>query len=155
MGEVDALIRDKPDNPYFWELKGNLYFRSGKYRDAIPHLRKSLQISGGQESSLVQAELAKALLATGDGATLDEAIALLRRSILRDDSYAIAHHQLATALYKKGLGPQAELAAALGYFAEGNVKQAQIFANRALIKLQRGSPEWIRAEDIAKYKEPT
>lgn len=155
MGEVDALIRDKPDNPYFWELKGNLYLRTGKYRDAIPHLRKSLQISGGQEPSLVQAELAKALLATGDGATLDEAIALLRRSILRDDSYAIAHHQLATALYKKGLGPQAELAAAQGYFAEGNVKQAQIFANRALTKLQRGSPEWIRAEDIAKYKEPT
>ena len=24
IGEVDALIREKPDNPYFWELKGNL-----------------------------------------------------------------------------------------------------------------------------------
>ena len=54
----------------------------------------------------------------------------------------------------KGPRPQAELAAAQGYFAEGNVKQAQTFANRALTKLPRGSPEWIRAEDIAKYKEP-
>ena len=24
-GEIDALIREKPDNPYFWELKGELY----------------------------------------------------------------------------------------------------------------------------------
>ena len=23
MADVDALIREKPDNPYFWELKGN------------------------------------------------------------------------------------------------------------------------------------
>jgi predicted Zn-dependent protease len=38
---------------------------------------------------------------------------------------------------------------------EGNVKQAQIFAKRAQLKLPRGSPEWIRAEDIVNYKEPT
>ena len=25
--EVDALIRDKPDNPYFWEVKGDLLMR--------------------------------------------------------------------------------------------------------------------------------
>ena len=100
MGEVDALIKDEPDNPYFWELKGNLYFRSGKYRDAIPHLRKSLQVSGGQEPSLVQAELAKALLATGDGRP-GRGHSFLRRSILRDDPTHAPHHQLATALYKR------------------------------------------------------
>jgi len=32
---------------------------------------------------------------------------------------------------------------------------SQIFAKRALAKLPRGSPEWIRAEDIANYKAPT
>jgi predicted Zn-dependent protease len=154
MGEVDALVRDRPDNPYFIELKGNIYLRSGKNREAIPHLRKALQLAGGQES-LIQAELARALLGTEDPGSLEEAITLLRRSILKDDSYAPAHHQLATALYKKGWGPQAELAAAQGYFAEGNVKQAQTFAKRALTKLQPGSPEWLRADDIAKYKEPT
>src|SRR5262249_58229991 len=26
MGEVDALLRDKPDNPFFWELRGILLF---------------------------------------------------------------------------------------------------------------------------------
>jgi predicted Zn-dependent protease len=51
--------------------------------------------------------------------------------------------------------PQSELAAAQAHFIDGNVKQAQIFAKRALSKLPRGTPEWIRAEDIVNYKEQT
>jgi predicted Zn-dependent protease len=86
---------------------------------------------------------------------VDEAIALLRKAIAQDDNNSIAHHQLAKAYYKKGLYPQADLAAAQAHFVEGNIKQAHIFAKRALVKLQRGSPEWIRAEDIVNYKEPT
>jgi predicted Zn-dependent protease len=117
-------------------------------------LRKALQLAGGGEP-LMQAELAQSLLATEDAGKLDEAIALLRRSIVLDDGYSTAHHQLAKALYKKGLYPQADLAAAQAHFVEGNVKQAQIFAKRALAKLPRGSPEWIRAEDIVNYKTPT
>lgn len=153
IGEVDALIREKPDNPYFWEIKGSFLRWSGKNREAIPHLRKALQLAGGSES-LIQVELAQAMLATEDAPLLDEAVTLLRRSILTDPGHSLAHHQLATAYYRKGLYPQADLAAAQGHFAEGNVKQAQTFANRALAKLPRGSPEWIRAEDITKYKAP-
>jgi predicted Zn-dependent protease len=154
MSEVDALLREKPDNPYFWELKGNLYFWTGKYKESIPYLRKGLQLAGGNEP-LIQAQLAQSLLATEDNAVVDEAIALLRRAVALDENYSVTHHQLAKAYYKKGLYPQADLAAAQANFVEGNVKQAQIFAKRALAKLPRGSPEWIRAEDIINYKEPT
>ena len=35
MGEVDALIKERPDNPYFWEIKGSFYYWSGKQREAI------------------------------------------------------------------------------------------------------------------------
>ena len=154
MAEVDALIREKPDNAYFWELKGNLYYWTGKYAESITPLRKALQLAGGAEP-LMQSELAQSLLATEDPGKVDEAIGLLRRSIVLDDTYAPTHHQLANALYKKGLYPQADLAAAQAHFVEGNVKQAQIFAKRALAKLPRGSPEWIRAEDIINYKAPT
>jgi predicted Zn-dependent protease len=154
IGEVDALLREQPNNPYFWELKGNLYYWNGKYEQAIPALRKSLALVGNDES-LIQAELAQTLLATESPAVLNEAVALLRRSILLDDAYSTAHHQLAQAFYKQGKFPQADLAAAQAHFVEGNVKQAKIFAKRALAKLPRGSPEWIRAEDIINYKEQT
>jgi predicted Zn-dependent protease len=154
MADVDALLRERPDNPYFWELKGTLLFWVGKYREAIAPLRKSLQLAGGDES-LLQVGLAQALLATDDGSQLEEAIKLLRRASALDDDNSMTHHQLAKAYYKQGQFPQADLEAAQAQFIEGNIKQAQIFARRALAKLPRGSPEWIRAEDIINYKENT
>ena len=86
---------------------------------------------------------------------MDEAITLLRRAIALDDSIPPPTTSWPRRFYKKGQFPQADLAAAQAHFVEGNVKQAQIFAKRALVKLPRGSPEWIRAEDIINYKEPT
>jgi predicted Zn-dependent protease len=153
LAEVDALIRERPENPYFWELKGNLLYWSGKHRDSVVPLRKSLQLAGGNEP-LLQSQLAQALLALEDQGVLEESIGLLRRSIATDKENSLSHHNLAKAYYRKGLYPQADLAAAHGHFAEGNVKQAQIFANRALVKLPRGTPEWLQAEDLVKYKAP-
>ena len=154
MGEVDALIKEKPDNPYFWELKSQLQFWTGKYREAIAPMRKALQLAGG-EDPLMEIALAQSLLAMEDAAVVDEAITLLRRAITRDDQNSMPFHQLAKALAKKGQIPQADLAAAQAHFVEGNVKQAQIFAKRAIGHLPRGSPEWIRAEDIINYKQQT
>ena len=154
MGEVDALIREQPNNPYFWELKGNFQFWAGQYKEAIPSLRKALQLTGGT-ASLIQVDLAQSLLSTEDPAVLDEAIALLRRANVADEDNSAGHHQLARALYRKGLQPQADLATAQAHFVEGNVKQAQIFAKRAQFKLKQGTPEWLRAEDIVTFKEPT
>ena len=154
IGEVDALIKEDPINPYFSELKGNLLYWSGKHRESIPLLRKALQLAGGEEP-LLQSQLAQSLLATEEASLLDEAMTLLRRSILTDATHAPSHHQLAKAYYRKGLQPQADLAAAQGHFAEGNIKQAHIFAKRAILKLSRGSPEWLSADDIIQYKEPS
>jgi predicted Zn-dependent protease len=154
IGEVDALIKEQPNNPYFWELKGNLQFRQGLYKDAIPNLRKGLQLAGGEEP-LMQVYLAQALLGTEQPAALDEALPILRKAVIRDGDNSTAYHQLATAFYKKSQFPQADLAAAQAHFIEGNVKQAQIFAKRAQSKLPQGSPEWIKAEDIISFKIPT
>lgn len=154
MGEVDALIKEQPNNPYFHELKGSLYFFAGRYAEALPSLRRALQLAGGEEP-LMQANLAQALVATENSAMIDEALPLLRKSVVRDDDNARAYHTLATALARKGQVPQAEYAAAQANFIEGNFKQAQIFAKRAQAKLPQGSPEWNKAEEIISYKIPT
>jgi len=153
---VDALIRERPENAYFWEVKGSFHFQSGRQREAIGPLRKALQLSGGNES-LIQVQLAQALLGTEDKAVLEEAIGLLKRAAAADPSHATAYNLLGTALMKKGDAylPQAEIATAQGRFAEGNIKEAQRFAKRALTKLPPGSPEWLRADDIIKYKQPS
>jgi predicted Zn-dependent protease len=152
IGEVEALIKERPDNPYFWELKGNFHYWGGKHREAIPPLRKALQLAGGSEP-LMQVELAQAMLATEDRGLLDEATGLLKRASAADPNHATAHHLLGTAFARKGEYPKAELAAAQAHFAEGNIKEAHRFAKRAVTKLAPGSPDWLRADDIIKYKQ--
>ena len=48
--------------------------------------------------------------------------------------------------------PQAELATAEGYFYGGDYKDAKIFAMRAQQKMKRGSPGWVRAQDIINFR---
>jgi predicted Zn-dependent protease len=152
IGEVDALIKEMPDNPFFWEIKASFLFRGGKQREAIAPYRKALQLSG--DEPLIQVGLAQAMLGTEDQALLEEAIGLLKRAVNVDSGNAGAYNLLGTALARKGLMPQAEFATAMGRFAAGNIKEAQTFAKRAITKLPPGSPEWLRADDIIKYKEP-
>ena len=156
IGEVEALIREHPQNQYFWEIKGSFHYQGGKQREAVAPLRKALQLAGGNEP-LLQVQLAQALLGSEDRAVLDEVIGLLKRASAADPQHATAYNLLGTALVKKGDAylPQAEIATAQGRFAEGNIKEAQRFAKRALTKLPPGSPEWLRADDIIKYKQPS
>jgi predicted Zn-dependent protease len=153
IGEVEGLIRDMPDSPFFWEIKGSFLYRAGKHRQAIGPLRKALQLSG--DEPLIQVELAQAMLGTEDQGLLDEAIGLLKRAVAADRDNAGAYNHLGTALARKGKMPQAEFATAMGRFAAGDIKEAQIFAKRAIRALPPGTPEWLQADDIIKYKLPT
>jgi predicted Zn-dependent protease len=153
IGEVEALIRDRPENPFFWEIKGSFHYRAGKHREAMAPLRKALQLAGNEP--LIQVELAQAMLGSEERALLEEAIGLLKRAVASDPENASAYNLLGTALARKGQMPEAEIATARGRFAAGDIKEAQRFAKRAITKLPPGSPDWLRADDIIKYKQPT
>lgn len=149
--EIDALLREKPDNAYFWELKGEMLFRRGQAGPAIEPLRKALKMLG--DSSLIRVRIAQAMLATNDPRLLDEVIAHCRQALV-DDINPHGYRLLATAYYKKNQLPLADVNQAQAYFYEGDLKQAQIFAKRAQTKLRQGSPEWIKADDIINFKPP-
>ncbi len=150
MPEVDALIREQPKNPYFHELKADVLMRTGKAREAVPHLRQALKLING-EAPLISVRLAQALVSADDAAGVDEAIQLSRKSLIADPNPQ-AYRLLANGYHKKGKVPEADLAIAEAHYAEGDIKQAQIFAKRAQRGLKAGSPEGLRAGDIVNYK---
>ena len=152
LAETNSLIRDRPSNPYFWELKGDLLMRSGKMRDAIPSLRQALKLA--PDTSLMRVQLAAALQNENSKAATNESVKLLRRSLV-DDQNSRAFRLLANGYYKQGKRPKADAMIAQAYFQEGNLKQAQIFAKRAQIKLRTGTPEWLKNDDIVNYKPRT
>lgn len=150
LSEINYLIKARPQYPYFWEVKGDLLMRSGKSKEAIPHLRKAISLTRGG-ASLIRVQLATALQNSGGKGSLNESVKLLRKSLIGDKNPR-AYRLLATAYYKKGDRPKADAMTAQAYFFEGNLKQAQIFAQRAHRALKAGSPEWIKNEDILKYR---
>jgi predicted Zn-dependent protease len=148
--EVEALIKERPDYPYFHELKADLLIRSGKGQEAIPHLRHAMKLTGS-EPPLMAVRLAQALIASNDPKNVEDAIAMARKS-LHVDQNPQAYRILAQGYGTKGLTPQADIAIAEAHFLEGNIKQAKIFAQRSQRGLKSGSPEALRAGDIMNYK---
>lgn len=147
--EIDTLIRDQPQNPYFYEVKGDLLMRSGRMQQAVPLMRQALKLA--PDSSLIRVQLAIALLQSNEQGAVEESVALLRKSLIEDQN-AQAYRMLASAYYKQGKGPEADAMTAQAYFLEGNLKQSQIFAKRAESKLRPGTPEWIKNSDILNYQ---
>jgi len=150
--EVDALIREKPDNPYFWEVKGDLLMRNGRIKEAVGPLRQAMKML--PDAALIRVQLATALLQQDDkSANTGEAVELLRKSLI-EDANPRAYTLLADAYYRGGREAEAYAMTAQARFLEGNLKEAQIFAKRAQVKLKPGTPEWTKNDDILNYKPP-
>jgi predicted Zn-dependent protease len=163
MPQLDALIAAKPDWPYFYELKGQFLFESGKAAAAIPPLREAVRLA--PEEPLIRVMLAQALLGINDPKLVDEAITNLRTALAREDSSAMGYRQLASAYArkaeaakaagaKKQFMAQAELASAEAYFYEGQLKRAKQQAKRAKAGFVDGTPNWYKADDILAFEVP-
>ncbi|MFT3731697.1 MAG: M48 family metalloprotease [Hyphomicrobium sp.] len=151
--QTDSMIRENPSYPYFHELRADFLMRSGKLAAAVPSLRQALKLA--PNSPLIRVELATAVQSLNGEDAQKEAIDLLRKSLVEDPENGHAYRLLATIYYKQGRGPEADAMTAQAFFNEGDVKQAQVFAKRAQLKLRSGSPEWLKNDDIINYKPQT
>lgn len=151
MNEVDALVRDYPQNPYFLEMKGDLLQKAGQPGAAIAPLRKAIAILNNR-APLISVQLAQVMLQTRNSKFTDDAVRLLKQAIVAENDNPMAYNLLGQAYHNKGLYPQSYLARAQGLFYFGSVKEAKTFAQRAQAGLPNGSPEWIKADDIIRFK---
>jgi predicted Zn-dependent protease len=148
--QIDGLIREQPGNPYFWELKGQALLEFGRAQEAVAPLRKAVSLAPSAQP--IRVLLGRALVATEDPKTLDEAIRELANAMQRDPDDVEGWRFLSQAYGRKGDIGQAELAAARSYFAAGDYSNAATQANRAQAKLPPNSPGWLKAEDILNYR---
>jgi len=146
---IDALIASAPNNPYFYELKGQALLEGGHTAAAIPPLRRAVQLA--PDPALIQVTLGQALIATNDAKQVEEAIPLLRAALAKEPEAADAYLQLAMAYGRKGDLADADLASAQAAFARGDNKTARQLAARAKERFPIGSPGWVRADDIVAF----
>ena len=152
IGQIDGLIQAQPNNPYFYELKGQALVEGGRPAEAIAPLRQAVQLS--HNTPLIEILLAQALNATDNPKNAEEAVGLLRTAISREPESPEAYSQLAMAYGRKGDVANADLASAQAAFSRGDLKTARQLAARAKTRLPVGSPAWVRADDIVNVKPP-
>jgi predicted Zn-dependent protease len=148
--QIDALIQAQPNNPYFYELRGQALLEGARPAEAIAPLRKAVAMSGG--APLIEMLLGQAMVATNNTATTEEAITLLRKALARETEAPLGYSQLAMAYGRKGDLAQADLAAAQAAFLRGDNKTARELAARAKTRFAVGSPGWVKADDIVAAK---
>jgi len=152
--KVDALLKTQPQNPYFLELRGDVLMKANKPADAAATYAKAVKLDPSR-SGVMQVSYGRALLAVGSDKAVDQAVKVLRAGIERDRENPSAYMPLSQAYGRLGDIGQAELAAAEGHYYSGSYLEAKVFAARAQQKLKRGSPGWVRAQDIINFKDPS
>ncbi|MDD5586688.1 MAG: M48 family metalloprotease [Alphaproteobacteria bacterium] len=150
---TDGLIKEEPKNPFFIELKAQMLFENSQVDEAVTHYRKALDLL--PDSALLRLEYARALLESNHPETLDEVIRQLTEANRKEPHDPEIWRLLASAWGQKNeitkdakYGGYASYALAEESAARGADREAKQFADRALKVLPKGSPYWLRAQDI-------
>ncbi len=147
LSEANALLAIDPHDPYFLELKGQILLESGRPADAIAPLREATQRSG--DSPLIASMLGHALIATEKRDNFVEAKQVLKNAVARDNQNPFAWYQLGIIYDQEGDYSRAALATAERNNLEGDPKLALASAQAAMKGIPAGSPDYLRAQDIA------
>lgn len=149
IGLIDGLIAAQPGNPYFHELKGQALLEAGRARESVAPLRRAAALAPAGQP--IRVMLGHALVASDQTA---EAISVLTKVTQADSEDGDAYQFLAMAYDRKNDVPQAQLAAAQGFFLAGQYVEARTQADRAKKQFKEGSPGWLKADDILNYRPP-
>ena len=151
MEEANALLAAAPDDPYFLELKGQILLEAGKPLEALAPLRRATDLTKNQP--LIATTFGHALIATDEAAGtrvhFAEAERVLKSALSRDRENPFAWYVLGVVYANKGDLPRAQLASAEQQVLSGHNNEALRSAETAESGLPRGSPDWLRAQDIA------
>jgi predicted Zn-dependent protease len=147
--EIDSLIKEIPQNPYFWELKGQALLEGGRTADAVAPLKQALKLL--PNNGLISMMLAQAQLGSESPENARAALESLRVAARTESDTVQLHALRAQAYGKLGDIPKAELSTAEAAIRRGDRELAVQKAKVALRSLKQNSPEWLRANDILTY----
>lgn len=143
---VDNLLKDFPNDPYFTELKAQMYFENSRIPESIRYYRKAVELAPNEP--LLKLSLGRALLQTENPEHHKQAIGLLKDVVQTNRRNAFAWKQLGIAQGRTGLSGEAALSLAEVANISGNEELKRQQAEKASSLLPYGSPGWLRAQDL-------
>src|SRR5262249_30994157 len=114
---IDGLLAEKPNDPYFNELKGQMLFENGKVAEAIEPYQLAVKLV--PDSGLLRTGLAQAQIESQDPGLIKSAIQNLEESWRLDEENLLTLKLLATAYGRDGQQGMAALQLAELAFIQG------------------------------------
>lgn len=140
---TQTLIARNPNNPYYYELLGDIEYQYGAYDDSVASYEKSLKLT--KNAPQIETALALVLSERNKLGDKERAKELCKRVILTEPtplSYWI--------LARVTDGGESDWAMAEYYNMNGDKKNAKKYAKSAQKKSKKDSPEYIKSGDILK-----
>lgn len=140
---TQTLIARNPNNPYYYELLGDIEYQYGAYDDSVASYEKSLKLT--KNAPQIETALALVLSERNKLGDKERAKELCKRVILTEPSplsYWI--------LTRVTDGGESDWAMAEYYNMNGDKKNAKKYAKSAQKKSKKDSPEYIKSGDILK-----
>ena len=144
--EASSLAKEEPNNPYFWELLGQIHVEMSQPDKGIGPYQKSVDLL--PNAPLLRISLAAAQLATERPAMVKPAVDNLKIALHEENDNTFGWYEAAQAYSDAGNEAMANLSTAELDYTVGNYQAAQHFAMLAQHNLPAGSPDWQRATDI-------
>lgn len=140
---IDAAIELRPEDPYYYELKGQILLESRRINEAVAAYGQAVELA--PRDALILAGHGRALLAAGQNKA---ALSALEKARARDARDARMLRDLGSAYASTGQNGMASLVTAERYALLGRTEDAELHARRAVGQLPVGSTGWQRAQDV-------
>ncbi len=145
---TQTLISRHPENPYFYELLGDIEYQFGHYDDSVDAYEQSLKLA--PDAPQIQTALALVLTERNKPDDRTRAIELCRRSLL--SAPAPLTYWVMSRAYGDSDAGRADWAMAEYYNLIGKTADAHKYARRARKSLASTAPEYIKSGDILNAK---
>lgn len=144
--ELDKLIAEYPQDPFFYEQKGQILVETGRVSDGALAYEKAYQYA--PKEPLIALGYAQAMLQSGQKDGPDRALPVLRAALTQDRRLPLGHRLLAQASARLGHEAEARLASAEAAFLERDLPAARQHITVAMKGLSPNSPAMIQAQDL-------
>jgi predicted Zn-dependent protease len=143
---IEGLINERPNDPYFQELKGQILFENGYVQQSIDPYEKAARLL--PDAAQISLALGRSYLESGDEGNLLKATKILEKTVFHERNNSFAWRQLGIAYGKMGQTAQSSLALAEEAYLKRLYKEAVFLAGRAEKEFKTGSREWLQAQDL-------
>ncbi len=144
--EINNLLADFPEDAFFWDLKGQILFESGKIQDAIIAYENAVRFR--PDIPLLRSNLAHALIESNNEKNIEKALSELLRAKTEEPDNPFIHRLLAVYYGKRGQTGLAALSLAEMAFEVGDLEQAEQQLKRSIQLLKSDAKNQNQAKEI-------